>query len=90
MKKHTLTLALILAAGVSAMAQTKDTTVTIKLPLSKLTELQQILQFSYQWLPKSKAPAEDVFEVNNAIQDVFKVLVVDKPKEVMKPVEKKK
>jgi len=50
--------------------------VTILLPdSSNLVQLQIILQFSYQFLPKSSAPANQVEDVKAVIQQLYPMLV---------------
>lgn len=42
---------------------------------SNLVQLQSVLQFSYQFLSKSSAPANQVEDVKNAIQQLYPMLV---------------
>lgn len=88
--KKAIIIALFAIITVSAQAQTapqpaKEQPVSIKLLPSELSALQQVLGFSYQWLPKSDAPAKEVGQVVGVIQALFPKLVADTAK-VVKPV----
>lgn len=67
----------------------KETAVSIKLLPSQLSQLQQVISFSFQWLPKSDAPAKDVGLVLEAIQKLYPALIADtiknKPLNTKKP-----
>lgn len=89
--KKTILAILLIATTSQIKAQDKrsvtDSVVTIKIKQSDLQQLQAVLGFAFQWLPKSKAPASDVSDVNEVIQKLFPLLVDDKPKPVT-PVKK--
>lgn len=77
MKKLILILCLFgVTASYAQQAATKPKPIMILLPdSSNLVQLQSVLSFSYQWLPKSSAPANTVEEVKSAIQQLFPLLV---------------
>lgn len=87
MKKTLLTLCLI-GSLLAAKAQTKADTVRVKLAKTQLATLQQVLSFSFQWLPKSTAPSINVGDVQDAIKLLYPALVADTVKKV-KPLIKK-
>lgn len=78
--KKTILLFALTGLFLSTQAQTspvpqQEKPVTITLLPSQLNVLQQILQFSYQWLPKSDASAKDVNSVLPEIQKLYPLLV---------------
>lgn len=79
MKQLIITL-FIAVAALTVQAQTPrqqpKKPVMILLPdSSNLVQLQQILQFSYQALPKSEMPANQVTQVQAGIQQLYPLLV---------------
>ncbi len=81
---------------VAGQAPTKFETASIEkndtliMPHSKAQQLQAILSYAYQWLPKSDAPAKDVNQILPVIQDIFNILWPAKKPEPVKPDIKKK
>lgn len=61
-------------------ANPQNDTVYVKLHKNQLATLQQVVAFSFQWLPKSKAPSADVSDVSDAIKALYPVLVADTTK----------
>lgn len=54
----------------------KSSPVMILLPdSSNLIQLQQILQYSYQWLPKSQAPSQEVTSLLSVMQQLYPMIV---------------
>lgn len=82
MKKTILTICLI-GTLMAAKAQTKADTIRVKLSKTQLATLQQVLSFSFQWLPKSQAPAIDVGNIQDAIKALYPALVADTVKKVI-------
>lgn len=73
--KHLIIILFIAAAALTAQAQTPKKPVMILLPdSSNLIQLQGVLQFSYQYLPKSSAPSNQVEEIKGVIQQLFPLL----------------
>lgn len=87
MKRTIITLCLI-GTMVAAKAQTKADTVYVKLHKTQLMGLQNVLGFAYQWLPKSKAPATEVGDVQDAIKLLYPALVADTVKKAKQPAKK--
>lgn len=79
MKKLLLILCLFVATASYAQIpgpKIKSSPVMILLPdSSNLIQLQSVLSFSYQWIPKSPAPSNAVEEVKAAIQQLFPMIV---------------
>lgn len=95
MKKLFIT-ALLIGSFIAVQAQTapqpaKEQPIYIKLLPSQLNALQQVLQYSFQWLPKSSAPSNEVLQVLEVTKQIFPVLVADSTKRqsVTLPVKKK-
>lgn len=71
----------IAVAALTAHAQIpgpkiKSNPVMILLPdSSNLIQLQQILQYSYQWLPKSQAPSQEVTSLLSVMQQLYPMIV---------------
>jgi hypothetical protein len=85
MKKLLLLPILLITTTLFAQTEKQDTLI---LPHSKAVQLQAILQFSYQWLQHSKAPADDVTNTVTGIVDIYNILWP--PKKEEKKVEPKK
>ncbi len=83
--KHLLIILFIVAATLTVKAQAPAQPqrpakpVWILLPdSSNLVQLQQVLQFSFIWLPRSSAPANKVEDFKVAIQQLYPSLVAVK------------
>lgn len=80
MKQSTIFYAIlfaILMGWLNSNAQTKADTVYVKLHKNQLATLQQVLQFSFQWLPTSGATGTDISGVQGAIKILYPVIVAD-------------
>ena len=89
----TILLLLVITSAIKAQAQQPQKTakpVMVMLPdSSNLTQLQAVLQFSYTWLIKSKAPADDVEQARALIQQLYPYLVPMKKDSTIKVPPKK-
>lgn len=85
--KRLILITAFMAVSLAGMAQTKADTVYIKIHKNDLFALQNVFGFSFQWLPKSKAPASDVEDVKAVMQQLYPKLVADTVKK--QPVIKK-
>jgi hypothetical protein len=97
MKKFLTTAALLSCLILTASAQTAsprppEEPIYIKVLPSQLNQLQQILQFSFQWLPTSDAKAKEVGIIMPIIQQLYPLLIADTAykKKTLTPLSKKK
>lgn len=88
--------ALLIGSFIAVQAQTspqkpQEQPIYVKLLPSQLATLQQILQYSYQYLPKSPAPSNEVQAVLSGIQQLYPALTADtlKKSPTVIPVKKK-
>lgn len=86
--KRTIIILCLIGTMMAAKAQTKADTVYVKLHKAQLMGLQNVLGFAFQWLPKSKAPAAEVGDVQDAIKLLYPALVADTVKKSKQPAKK--
>lgn len=74
MKKLLLPAILLLCFSALGQTQQPEKQDTLIISHSKAEQLKQVLGFAYSWLPKSKAPSDDVQTILPVIQDLYLAL----------------